>query len=238
MMDALLAIAAGGLLLGLAGSLHCACMCGGIASGALFLLNPSSSRERITQLLLLQAGRITTYSLAGGAVASVASLAIDPNLTAGTFRALQWLAAIVLMWMGLSMAGMLPRLSLAVGGMASVPGTLSAAFGNIVAPLRGHPRAGPFALGLSWGLTPCPMVYAALFSAALTGSFSHGALWMAAFGAGTLPGVLSAALGVSALTRLRRGPGAEIAAGLAIAALGFASLYFGWPTSSILCVTP
>ena len=80
-MEAVLAILAGGFLLGLAGSLHCACMCGGIASGAMFLLGPGSERERITTLLLLQAGRIATYSIAGGAVASVAFMASRLSLT-------------------------------------------------------------------------------------------------------------------------------------------------------------
>jgi hypothetical protein len=81
------------------------------------------------------------------------------------------------------------------------------------------------------------MVYAALFSAALTGSFVTGALWMLAFGAGTLPGVISAALGVSVLSRVKQGPAAEMTAGLLIAAFGFATLYFGWPATSLICAT-
>jgi hypothetical protein len=232
-METLFAIVAGGFLLGLAGSVHCACMCGSIASGALFLLQPADRRERLRTLLLLQGGRIATYAAAGGAVAGTASLAIDPDLTATSFRALQWLSAVVLMWVGLSTAGMLPRLAMPVAGSVS----LALAIEGFLAPLRRLHRLGPFALGLSWGLTPCPMVYAALLSAALTGSSGAGALWMLAFGAGTLPGVVSAAFGVSWLSRMRRSSMAGPIAGLAIAAFGFSAAYLGWPLPGALCAT-
>lgn len=232
-MEAVLATLAGGFVLGLASSLHCAVMCGGIASGALFLLAPQTSSQRVEQLLLLQAGRITTYTLAGGAIAGLTSFTIDPDLTATSFRVLQWAGAAVLMWVGLSTAGMLPRLALPASGSLSV----SSFVDQLITPLRRHPRLGPVALGLSWGLTPCPMVYAALFSAALTGAFTGGALWMLAFGAGTLPGVLGAAFGVNLLSRLRGAAGAEMAAGLLIALFGFATLYFGWPMAGAFCIT-
>ena len=79
------------------------------------------------------------------------------------------------------------------------------------------------------------MVYAALLTSALAGSAANGAGWMLAFGLGTLPGVLGAAIGVSALSRVGRGPLADMMAGILIAVFGFATLYFGWPASSLLC---
>jgi hypothetical protein len=48
---------------------------------------------------------------------------------------------------------------------------------------------------------------------------------MAGFGLGTTPGVLVSGLGLSALRGLEAGRGVQIAAGLLIAVLGFASLY-------------
>jgi len=232
-VDGTLQIIAGGFLLGLAGSLHCACMCGGIASGALFLLKPETQSQRLISLLTLQAGRISSYALAGGVAAGLTSGVIDPNSTAVTFRVLQWVAAVGLMWIGLSTAGMLPRLAMPVFAPANFAGLVD----PFLAPLRKSPRLAPFAMGVSWGLTPCPMVYAALFTAALSGSFATGALWMLAFGAGTLPGVVGGALGISVLARTGRGPAAEMAAGALIAAFGFTSLYYGWPGSSVLCLT-
>lgn len=234
-MDIILGILAGGLVLGLAGSLHCACMCGGIASGALFLIDPRDKRERLITLVILQAGRITTYALAGAAVAGIVSIAIDPATTALSFRILQWLGAFTLMWMGLATAGMLPRLAIPGGGSLATGSTPGLVSSRLTAKLRAYPRLSAYAMGLTWGLTPCPMVYAALMSATLAGSASMGALWMAGFGAGTLPGVLGAALGVSALSRARKGPAAEMTAGLLVAAFGFATLYFGITPSHLFC---
>ncbi len=230
-METTLGILAGGFLLGLAGSLHCACMCGGIASGALFLIDPNDRRERLVTLLVLQAGRITTYAAAGAVVAGVIAVVVDPATTAWTFRILQWLGAFTLMWMGLATAGMLPRLAVPGGGTLST----TALLGPLVSRLRAYPRVSAYVMGLTWGLTPCPMVYAALMSATLAGSAYMGAVWMAGFGAGTLPGVLGAALGVSALSRVRKGPAAEMTAGLLVAAFGFVTLYFGWTPAHLFC---
>lgn len=231
-MDGILSILAGGFLLGLASSVHCACMCGGIASGALFLLRPETPRQRLTALLLLQGGRIAAYTIEGAAVAGLSSLAVDPSSTAVTFRLLQWFGAAALMWIGLATAGLLPRLSIPAFGASAI----AAVAGPVLAPLRRHSHLGPLAVGFSWGLTPCPMVYAALLTSALAGSAANGAGWMLAFGLGTLPGVLGAAIGVSALSRVGRGPLADMMAGILIAVFGFATLYFGWPASSLLCL--
>ena len=54
-----------GIAFGLAGALHCAAMCGGIACGALLLLGAPTSGERYRQLALMQAGRVTTYATMG-----------------------------------------------------------------------------------------------------------------------------------------------------------------------------
>lgn len=182
-------------------------------------------------LLLLQAGRITCYAAAGAVVAGLSGLVLAPSLTATSYRILQWSGALTLMWIGLSTAGMLPRLALPSIGMAS----LAAFFRPTLSALQVRPTLGPLALGVGWGLTPCPMVYAALFTSALTDSSATGAAWMLGFGLGTIPGVLAAALGISALARIRRGPLAETTAGLAIAGFGFATVYFGWPLSPLIC---
>jgi hypothetical protein len=209
-------------------------MCGAISSGALFLFDPRPGRQGLATLLLLQAGRIATYTAAGGIVASIASLAVDPSTTALGYRVLQFAGAAVLMWLGFATAGLLPKFALPGSTTISV----STFAERAIAPLRRHKTVGPMAVGLTWGLTPCPMVYAALFTAAVSGSFLNGALWMLAFGFGTLPGVIGATLGVSALTRIKRSPAADVVSGVLIAGFGFSTLYFGWPASAIMCMTP
>lgn len=72
-------------------------------------------------------------------------------------------------------------------------------------------------------------------SSRVAGLFACNALWKFAFGAGTMPGALSAPLGVSALSRVRQGTAAEVTVGLLIAAFGFCTLYFGWPMNGLIC---
>jgi sulfite exporter TauE/SafE len=140
-MDGVFAVISGGFLLGLASSVHCACMCGGIASGALFLLRPETSSQRLTALCLMHSGRIATYALAGGTIAGTSSFTINPGSTDVTFRLLQWMGAIVLMWAGLSTAGLLPRFA---GFGVRVP-SMSVLLEPILRPARRHPRLSPLA---------------------------------------------------------------------------------------------
>lgn len=222
----------GGFVLGFAGSFHCACMCGGIATGAVMLVDPKNPRDRLAALVTLQAGRVAFYALAGAIFAGAAGMTIMPSLTSGTYKIAQWLSAAALMWVGLSMAGLLPRLALP-GPHGQ--GALATAANRVLAPMRGHPHLMPLALGATWGMTPCPMVYAALIPSALTGSVAGGASWMLGFGLGTVPAVLGTALGLTTLTRIRRWRGAEVVAGLAVAAFGLSSVTAVWPAIAHLC---
>lgn len=228
-MTEILGALLGGLLLGFAGSFHCACMCGGIASGSLFVLQPASAAERLLLLLRLNGGRVALYAVAGGIFAGVAGLTVNPTATAGTYKILQWVSAAVLMWVGLATAGLLPRLA-----MPERLGTLALATQRIVGPGRRAGGMTPLAMGVAWGMTPCPMAYAALFSAAFTGSAMGGVAWMTGFGLGTMPAVVGAALGIAHLGRLRTSRWAEVVAGLAVAAFGLFSVFFAWPQAFCL----
>jgi sulfite exporter TauE/SafE len=234
-MDALLATFTGGAVLGLASALHCASMCGAISAGMLSFFAPEAPGQRLRVLLSLQAGRVATYTILGGAVglagSAVFSLMVDPALAS---RMLQWAAAVSLMWIGLSIAGLMPALPAVGAPLAGLQGVTS----GLIAPVRRHPVLGPLSAGLSWGICPCPMVYGALFAAALTGTLTGGATLMAGFGAGTLPAVIAASLGLSSLARLRTHPWAHLGLGLSIAALGFSTVYFKWPVAAPLCLTP
>src|ERR1700690_2359552 len=65
----------GGLLMGLASSLHCAGMCGAIASSLMFAFSPGETQaERARTLLAAHAGRLTMY-VAGGVVLGAAGSA-------------------------------------------------------------------------------------------------------------------------------------------------------------------
>lgn len=235
-MEQVLTLLAAGAALGLASALHCATMCGGISAGLLSMMAPPGERARAQAeaLALMQAGRITAYVTLGAAAGLLGSglfdLLIDPRLAA---RILNWAAAASLMWIGLSVAGLAPQLVSLGGPLRSI----STATDGLLRPLRRHRRLAPYASGLSWGVCPCPMVFGALFTAALTGSPEGGATLMAGFGAGTLPAVIAATFGWKAVSLVKANWATRLAAGLAITASGAALVLFKIPLGSAICLT-
>lgn len=222
-----------GFAAGFASSLHCVGMCGGITAGLMLRLAPDDNRPRqIRTALLTQLGRIVSYTLAGAVLAGLSSqlyLAVDRE--AGLVL-LRWAAAITLVYMGLSVAGMAPQLA----GLDRL--------GTQLTRLTHSPwgqqlqQSGAFAAGMVWGLLPCGMVYAALFFAMLSADPLRGALIMAGFGLGTLPALLATSLSASFLLRLARRASSRIAVGVTIICLGVASAAIPWRIIAALCGFP
>lgn len=224
----------GGILLGLASSLHCAAMCGGIASGVVFLFHPQDTRARVRVLFSAQAGRIAAYGVAGALLGAFGAGLYGAFDHAAAYRLLQWAGAATLMWIGLSVAGLLPSLA----GLDRPVAAFSQAVSARLNRFRSYTVTGPIAAGLAWGTVPCPMVYAALFTATLTGSALGGGTLMLGFGLGTLPAVTATAFGITTLARVEARAVARGVIGVAIAVLGFSTLYPASPTAGLLCLTP
>ena len=149
----------GGLLLGLASSLHCAGMCGPIASSLMFAFAPGHGEaERARALLAAHAGRILVYVASGAILGAVGSALYGAFDHTNAFLVMRWAAAVGLGWIGLSVAGFAPSLAFVDRVAAPVAGKLRS-----VGAHRGEASA--FASGLVWGLLPCGMVYGALFYA-------------------------------------------------------------------------
>lgn len=204
----------GGLIAGLASSLHCAGMCGGIASGLMFSLSPDQSpATRLGVLMTAQTGRMLGYVLAGAAVGAAGTglySVMDFSAAQAVFR---WGAAMMLVWIGLSLTGYLPA-------PVVLDRVLAPVTRFVMKPVMAAGPVSPWLAGLAWGALPCAMVYAALLYAMLAGSALQGAWVMLGFGLGTLPSVTGTALGIGALAHMGRKPGLRLGAGLAIAALG------------------
>ena len=135
-------------------------------------------------------------SQAGALVGAVGSTIYGAFDYSGAFFAMRWAAAVALGWIGLSVAGFAPSLSLVDRVAAPIVGRLQFAGTGATG------GAGAFASGLLWGLLPCGMVYGALFYAMLSGDGWRGAAVMAGFGLGTLPSVTAVALGLSRFRRV------------------------------------
>jgi sulfite exporter TauE/SafE len=212
-MDAADLTFVGGLLLGLASSLHCAGMCGGIASSLMFAFDRGQGgTSRVRILMTMQVARIMAYVAAGMFLGTLGSEFYGAFDHVDTYGSLRWAAAVALGWIGLSMTGLAPSLAF-VDRLASPVGRL------LARPASLPPEAGILAQlgsGLAWGFLPCGMVYGALFYAILTGSGAGGGLVMAGFGLGTVPSVVVTALGISSLKSLSRRPQIRVAAGVAI----------------------
>ncbi|MDB5628148.1 MAG: hypothetical protein JWQ51_488 [Tardiphaga sp.] len=224
----------GGALMGLAGSLHCAGLCGGIAASLLLAASPVTTQaSRSTALLTTQIGRATSYTLCGALVGGGGAAFAHLLALANAQSVLRVIAAGLIVWTGCSVAGWGRGFS-ALDRMTMV----IAAKGSTTARL--HRKAHPLVMGMLWGFAPCGMVYAAMLNAMMTGSAAQGAQFMAGFGLGTIPAVATAALGVTAMAgrglRLPERATLRRVLGVSIVALGIVSLVEPASSLAALCL--
>lgn len=173
-------------LVGLLGGTHCVGMCGGIV-GALSM----GGAPRLSLHLAYNAGRITSYAVAGGLVGALggASLALAGQLPLRI--ALYLLANLMLIALGLYLMGLTRALAFSERLGQNLWRRIQPSTRRF---LPAHSITQAFPLGLLWGWLPCGLVYSALATALTAGSASKGALLMLAFGLGTLPNLLLAGL--------------------------------------------
>ena len=206
------------LLTGFVGSAHCVGMCAGIAGLVAVQAEVHSLRARLPLAIAYNAGRLTSYAILGLLVAALGSgaAALTPAL-AGPVR---MLAGGIIILIGLQIAFDW-RLLLPLERMGGVLWNRLAPLARRLLPVSSVPRA--FALGMVWGWLPCGLVYGVLLVAASNRPLD-GALVMLAFGAGTLPAMLTAGLGAARLSQLLRRRNTRLGLGLLIVILGAATL--------------
>ncbi len=180
------------LFTGLLGGVHCMGMCGGIVSalsGA--VRGPGAPATPWSIPLAYNLGRIASYAIAGAIAGAVGSLGLMLDGLLPVQIALYVLANLLLIGLGLYLAG-LP------GPIARIERLGSRLWARIkphtrrFLPADTLPKA--FAVGMLWGWLPCGLVYTVLFGALLSGDALSGAVLMLAFGLGTLPNLMAAAL--------------------------------------------
>jgi sulfite exporter TauE/SafE len=221
--------------MGLAGSVHCAGLCGGIASSLLLATGAPdrTGAARAATLLKVQLGRALSYTLCGAMVGGGGAAFAGLISLAGIQPMTRIAAACALVWTGCSVAGLVPSFAILDRVLASTFNSWP------VAITRQFQNPHPIVLGILWGFAPCGMVYAALFNAILSGSSVAGAGFMAGFGLATIPAVATAAFGVTALAgfgaRLPRSK-LRAALGTALLTLGLASLVEPAVSFSTLCL--
>ncbi len=206
---------------GLAGGGHCAGMCGGIVG---VLCNSSGRQDAappLRYLLAYNAGRITSYACAGALAGALGQAGLLTRAAPLLQPLLFALASLMLVVLGLHVAGAAPVLGRIEAAGAWLWRGI-APWTRRLLPVTSLPRA--LGLGALWGWLPCGMVYAVLLTALALGSWWQGAAVLAAFGLGTLPNLLGMGLLWRQFTQLRRTGMPRMLAGGGVAAFGIYGL--------------
>jgi len=166
--------------IGLLGSFHCIGMCGPIA----LALPVSSNRtgERIAAALIYNSGRILTYSLFGILFGIIGKTFAIAGLQ-------QWVSVTI---------GVIIILTIIVPELIKGGVTLNLYVSRFTSSIKSGMKnffqqrtfSSFFLIGSLNGLLPCGLVYLAVAGAAATSGPAEGAIYMALFGAGTLPVML------------------------------------------------
>ena len=201
---------------GLLGSGHCLGMCGGLVSSFFIRLGAKG----IWPYLAYHGARVGIYTVVGLIAAGLGAVLVSTGQFGKLQGMLQIIAGLVVIFLGLDLLGVSPlrnRLSFA-------PVTwLRRQFGLAV---QKGPVLGALIGGAINGLMPCSMTMAMAVKATTAPSIIEGGLLMLAFGAGTLPSMLSASFLFGKLGPKLRGWLLKGAA-LFVIALGVSTLWQG-----------
>lgn len=225
-------------MVGLAGSVHCIGMCGGIVSALSAAGGPApkprpviaivpaaaigaGAAAQLSRVLAYNSGRIASYmtagALAGGLAGGAASLVKIATLQLAGY----WLANLMLVALGLYLMD-------AWRGLAKLEAAGQIVWRRVqplVKPLLPMDSAAKaLALGGLWGWVPCGMVYSVLLTAMLSGSAGSGAAIMLAFGLGTLPTLIGLGMVGARLRQAMQRRFVRIGCGLLVLAFGLLGL--------------
>jgi sulfite exporter TauE/SafE len=170
---------------------HCIGMCGPIVVSLSLSLK---GRGVIARHLLYNGGRITTYGLLGGVMGATGAFTLITVNIASLQKGVMIFAGILIIAMGLAMAGLIPVGSI-FGDHYNPKSLLCRGFRKLS---ETKSAAAYFPLGMLLGLLPCGPVYTALLAAARAGMEVQstlkgsliGAGLMLSFGLGTVPSLL------------------------------------------------
>lgn len=221
----MIALAVSVLLASLAGSAHCAGMCGGVAlfcGGAGQCAGVRSARATA----LYHAARWASYAAVGG-VAGLVGAAVDAGgMLAGVQRAAALVAGLGVALVGVSM---LMRARGDAAPAVSMPAWAQRGLARLHAlAVRLPPHARATAIGALTPLLPCGWLWAFVAVAAGCGGAALGAVVMSAFWLGTLPALLMVGVGAAALGGDRR-RWASALAGLLMVVVGVHTAFVRGP---------
>lgn len=225
-----------GFLIGLFSAVHCLGMCGGIMGALTFSLT-STTREQTPLLtlyvVLFNTGRVVSYVAAGALLGTIGQTFYASINWPMAHLVLQTAAALLLAGIGLYLAGWFPRFA-AIEQIGAPIWQRLEPIGRKLLPVRSPQNA--LLYGMIWGWLPCGLVYTTLLLTLAAPSPEQGALFMLAFGLGTLPAVASAGILTGWVTKLTRLPYLRPVVGSLLIAMAIATIVvpglIGLPTGS------
>ncbi|MDO4906779.1 sulfite exporter TauE/SafE family protein [Neisseria sp.] len=200
-------------LLGFFGGSHCVGMCGGLSSAFALQLPPHINRFWL--IVLLNAGRVSSYVLIGVLVGLLGQIGISLDQTSRLQNGLFVAANVLLLLLGLYLAG-LSSWAVRVESLGKSVWRRLNPLLNRLLPIRSVPAC--FGVGMLWGWLPCGLVYSASLYALGSGSAGQGGLYMLAFALGTLPNLLAMGWFAAQLKNVLQQKPLRLAAGLLVAA--------------------
>jgi hypothetical protein len=218
-------------VVGLLGGVHCVGMCGGIVGALCFGLKQDTGESKkagrvYPYLLSYNAGRISSYTLAGLLMGSIGWLGSHLFEIYALQQILEIIASVFMMALGLYIAGWWKILASVEQLGGKVIWQRLEPLGRRFLPVTSYRHA--FLLGLIWGWLPCGLVYSVIIWTISTQSPLEGGLLMLSFGLGTLPNLLLMGIFASTLTQFIQQPWVRQVAGIMIMAFAVVMFYRGF----------
>ncbi|MEW5787416.1 MAG: sulfite exporter TauE/SafE family protein [Pseudomonadota bacterium] len=207
-------------LAGLLGGAHCVGMCGGIVAAMSFQAPGVAQPYRFH--LAYNLGRVASYMVVGALAGLLGSAAFLSEDLFPVQRGLYFLAQVVLILLGLYLAGLNQSILILERAGGGLWRKLQPLFGRLL-PLRNTGQA--LVAGAVWGWLPCGLVYSVLVAALASGGPGQGALLMLAFGLGTLPNLLLMGWAAESLRQFTRHAMVRRVAGFTVMGLGVWGLW-------------
>ena len=223
-------------LVGLLGGVHCVGMCGGIVGALCFGLEDNLGKDQnqtaqqnfikiFPFLLSYNAGRISSYTLAGILMGGIGWLGTHLFTLYSIQQTLEIFAAIFMLALGLYIAGWWKGLAQVERWGGKVIWQRLEPLGRRFMPVTSYRHA--FLLGLVWGWLPCGLVYSVIIWTISTQSPLEGGLLMLSFGLGTLPNLLLMGVFASTMTQFIQQPWVRQVAGVMIMVFAGVMFYRG-----------
>lgn len=206
-------------LMGLAGSVHCVGMCGGIASllGSQIKSSSKSATRLLGYHLLYNLGRLTSYTVAGMLIAGLGQWIALAGQSVGLPNISRLIIGLLTVFFGVYLLGWTVFL-LPLEKAGSFLWQRIEPVARKFLPVQSPAQA--LVLGLLWGWLPCGMVYVALSWTVVVAEPLQGGLLMAAFGLGTLPAMMGIGMAGSWLMKILAKPSLRAILGSLVALYG------------------